>query len=218
MTLNLANFRTLIWDLDGTILDSYKISLEIWTELLNARGVELDPNVLRSNYHGTLRETCQAILPSVHHKHIDTILADFIARDNAIMYEVDGHLFKDAVGLIERAHNFGHRQIIVTNRAHGEGRVNASPHIMMGKSKIKHHIDHIICGDEVEHRKPKPEVLLGIDYDPATTLVIGDQHLDMQFARNIKASAVLVNRHSESFDDLLLSNNHLIVDSFDLIT
>lgn len=156
MTLSLANFRTLIWDLDGTILDSYKISLEIWTELLNARGVELDPNLLRRNYHGTLRETCEAILPSAHHKHIDAMLAEFIAKDNAIMHEVNGHLFKDAVELIERAHSFGHRQIIVTNRAHGEGRVNASPHIMVGKSKIKPHIDHIICGDEVEHRKPKP--------------------------------------------------------------
>lgn len=206
----------LIWDLDGTILDSYKISLEIWTELLKARGINLDPNNLRRNYHGTLRETCEAIMPGAHQRDIDNLLAEFIARDNAYMEEdVNRHLFKDAVDLIERAHNLGHRQIIVTNRAHGEGRTNASPHTMIGRSKINHCIYHIICGDELEHRKPKSQVLQGIDYDPSTTLIIGDQHVDVHFANNLNAHAILVNRHSEQFSDL--PPNHTIVESLNLI-
>lgn len=216
--LRLASFDTLIWDLDGTILDSYKISLTIWTELLKARGMDLDSEILRRNYHGTLRETCEAIIPSAWQNEIDEILVDFIARDNAHMHEdVNRHLFQDAVDLIERAHNLGHKQIIVTNRAHGDGRVNASPHIMVGKSKINHCIYHIICGDEVENRKPSIQVLDGINYNPETTLVIGDQHVDAHFAYNINATCLIVGRHPEIFEDVVLPGNHSIVESLDLL-
>jgi phosphoglycolate phosphatase-like HAD superfamily hydrolase len=216
--LHLANFETLIWDLDGTILDSYKISLAIWTELFKGRGIDLDVDILRRNYHGTLRETCEAIIPSSAQNEIDDILVEFIARDNAHMQEdVNRHLFQDAVDLIERAHNLGRKQIIVTNRAHGDGRINTSPHTMIGKSKINHCIYHIICGDEVEERKPNVRVLNGIDYNPETTLVIGDQHVDAHFAHNINAKCLIVGRHPEIFEGVTLPGNHSIVESLNSV-
>lgn len=216
--LSLANFDTLIWDLDGTILDSFKISLEIWTEVLRNMGRDLDPEHLRRNYHQTLRGTGQTILgPEVGESDLNLALTKFMARDNVYIQDVDRHLFKDAVDLSKQAHSLGHRQIIVTNRAHGIERGNASPRNLIANSALKDCIDLIICGDEVTERKPNVAVLGGINYNPETTLVIGDQHVDAHFANNINAIGLIVGRHPEIFEGVALPGNNFMVGSLEAV-
>lgn len=216
--LRLASFKTVIWDLDGTVLDSYKISLEIWTEVLKNIGIELDPQNLRRNYHDTLRGTGRAIIgPDVSEDVLDDLLTDFMVRDNNYIQDVDQHLFKDAVELSRKAKDLGHRQIIVTNRAHGQDRGNASPRTLIDNSIIRDCIDTILCGDEVSVRKPDANVLGNIQYNPETTLVIGDQRVDAEFAHNLGATALVIGRHPEIFEGITLPGNHFMVESLESI-
>ena len=53
------------------------------------------------------------------------------------------HLYDDAVNLAFRAHKIGRRQIIVTNRAHGTDRQNASPRNMVRNSRLRDVVDDI---------------------------------------------------------------------------
>lgn len=59
-------------------------------------------------------------------------------------------------------------------------------------------IDTVVSGDDSEHRKPKPAVISRLldsgQITPETTLVIGDQFVDGEFAKNLGARAVLVCR------------------------
>lgn len=216
--LRLANFETVIWDLDGTVLRSYEISLEIWTEVLKDIGINLDPQDLRRNYHDTLKGTGRAIIgPDISEEVLDNVLVEFMARDNDYIKDVDQHLFKDAVELSMKSNDLGQRQIIVTNRAHGQDRGNASPRTLIGNSIMRDWIGNIICGDEVDVRKPDARVLGGIQYHPETTLVIGDQRVDAEFAHNIGATALIVGRHPEIFKGITLPGNHLIVESLESI-
>jgi phosphoglycolate phosphatase-like HAD superfamily hydrolase len=194
--ISLANTNTIIWDLDGTILDSFGISLEIWDGVLARRGLPaLAAEDLARNYHGSLADTARSLLgKGANDEEVESALNEFIGVDNTYIKAVDQHLFEDAVRLIVRAHKAGCRQIIVTNRAHGIDRQNASPRNMIENSSLRTYIDRVICGDDAEHRKPKPEVLAEVIYDPVTTLVIGDQYVDAEFAHNLHARAVLVNR------------------------
>lgn len=206
MGITLTNIRTVIWDLDGTLLDSFGIFVDIMTQVLPAHGLpEPSFDQLRHNFHGNLEESMRGLVDeAVGEAELMAMLADFLRIDNEYIEDVDHHLFMDAVGLAKRAHEFGARQILVTNRAHGIDRGKASPRTMVQHSVLRPYIDIVICGDEVENRKPNPEVLgsLLAGLHSKSTLVVGDQVVDANFARNLEAQAVLVDRSGEGIAHL----------------
>ncbi len=78
------------------------------------------------------------------------------------------------------------------------GRLNASPRSIIERSKLNGIIDMVICGDDSQHRKPHPEVIAplinGGEIVPERTVVVGDQFVDAEFARNIGSKALVVSR------------------------
>lgn len=67
---------------------------------------------------------------------------------------------------------------------------------MVQNSSLSGRIDTVICGDEIKHRKPDRRALDSLEqsFDPNEVLVIGDQHVDAEFALNLNGSAILANR------------------------
>ncbi|MEO8105281.1 MAG: HAD hydrolase-like protein [Candidatus Saccharibacteria bacterium] len=186
----------IIWDLDGTLLNSLIISIDVWQTVLPRHGFSAPTkHEVARNYHGTLLETAQSLAPLATPKQTTAILNDFMIVDNAYIQDANYHLFPDAVSLAERAHATGAKQILVTNRAHGIDRLNASPRNLIANSRLRDLFDVIICSDEVVERKPSRHVLSGIEHDPSKTLIVGDQFVDAQFAANLGCQAVLVNRN-----------------------
>jgi phosphoglycolate phosphatase-like HAD superfamily hydrolase len=192
--------RTIVWDLDGTILNSIEISHTIFSQVLPRHGFAAPSmELLATHYHGTIRDTAIGLISErVDKAIVDRVITDFYELDNAAITHVDEHLFGDAVDLVERAHAAGKRQIIVTNRAHGTERANASPRTMVQNSpSLNGRINNIVCGDDSEHRKPRREVLQHLIADGLSTeglVVIGDQFVDAEFARNLGVRAFLIDR------------------------
>lgn len=131
------------------------------------------------------------------------MMSDIYAEFKALQklhYEddIDLHYYEDAVDLAHRANKLGLKQVVVTNRAH-EGRGNASPHSIIGRSKINELISEIRCRDQVEF--PKPDLRAIHDWfdsqkiNPENVLVVGDQYIDAQLAINFGGRAVLVTRN-----------------------
>lgn len=194
---------TIIWDLDGTILNSLEISIGIWQSILTQYGFPIPSELeVSNNYHGTLEDTARGLAPSASDDQIRQLLDDFLKIDNASIKDADHHLYEDAVDLAKRAYTKGLMQILVTNRAHGVDRGNASPHTLIKGSRLSSYIDKIICGDEVAERKPSKNVLAGILKEESSLIVIGDQFVDAQFAVNLGCSAILVNRHLSKISHL----------------
>lgn len=199
MAARYTHIKTIIWDLDGTLVDSFGVFTGALAEVLPkyGRAVPSDAEIL-ANYHGSLEEAVGNVLDNPDPEELAAIIQDFLTVQNTQYAVIEGHLFKDAEDLVRRAHAAGIRQIIVTNRDH-VGRLNASPRSIVANSELQHYIDLVICGDDSEHRKPKPDVLGDFKdiYVPHETLVIGDQFVDAQFAHNLGTAAVLVNRSGE---------------------
>lgn len=197
------NVKTIVWDLDGTLLNSFDIFDHCLNSVLCEDGMSPAPvQVLQRNYHGTLEDSIAGVLIDMGHSVDDGMLENlrqrFIARDNAYIQDVDPHLFDDAVDLAKRAHEAGKRQIVVTNRSHGTGRQNASPRNVVQNSQLCAYIDTVICGDDSVYRKPMKEVL-GAHFGSDLTMlgeirVVGDQFVDAAFARNLGTTAILVAR------------------------
>lgn len=197
--------KLIIWDLDGTLLNSLAISIDVWQTVLPRHGFNAPTkHEVARNYHGTLQETAQALVPHATPKQIIAILNDFMMVDNAFIQDADQHLFPDAVFLAERAHAAGAKQILVTNRAHGINRRNASPRNLIANSCLRDVFDMIICGDEVDERKPSRNVMASISHDASRTLIVGDQFVDAQFAHNLGSRAILVSRDGSEIAHLSL--------------
>jgi phosphoglycolate phosphatase-like HAD superfamily hydrolase len=205
MTIN-NDIETIVWDLDGTLLDSFGIYQEILGKVFRAHGI-IKPTeiILRNNHHGTLQESISNILHDMEYEadeaEIERLHREFLLEETTYMDEVDSHLYPDAAALCQKMHQAGLYQIIVTNRIHGHERQNASPKTMIQNSQLRDYIDDVICGDDSEHRKPKREVLVPafgehlIKFE--NSVVIGDQFVDAAFARNLDVRAILVQRASQ---------------------
>jgi phosphoglycolate phosphatase len=194
--------KTIIWDLDGTILDSFNVQNSVLEKILPKYGRVLPDNETRAqNYHGTLNYTINALLGgNFDPTELETIVGDFLRVQNELYDEIDHHIFTDALNLAKRAHRAGLRQIIVTNRDHA-GRLKASPRYIVENSSFKPFINEIVCGDECTYRKPDVRVLEKLSgqgwIKPDQTIVIGDQFVDAELARNLNTKAVLVCRDAE---------------------
>ncbi len=194
--LHFSGIETVLWDLDGTLLDSFGIFRDLVSELLPRHNLSVPDEVaLRHNFHGPLEHSIAGAAGlTADNPVVQQIAADFLTQQDSRYEIVEEHLLPDALGLAKSLAVQGITQMLVTNRAH-EGRLRASPRHIVANSSLHPCISRIICGDDTHHRKPDPRVLNGLAIVPAKTLVIGDQFVDAEFAHNLQARALIVNRH-----------------------
>jgi phosphoglycolate phosphatase-like HAD superfamily hydrolase len=198
-----ADVETIVWDLDGTLLDSFGIYRDCLNQTLRERGrPEVPETVLRNHHHGFIEDSIVEALAETGAVYGSAeraaIFARFYELDNAAILDVDHHLFADAADLAARAHKAGKRQLVVTNRPHGVGRGNGSPRNLVANSRLQPLVDAVLCGDDNDFRKPHREFLAARYGDDLQELgklvVVGDQFVDAEFARNLGGSAILVAR------------------------
>lgn len=195
-----SEIQAVIWDLDGTLLDSFGLYKEILAEILPPHGISVpEEDFLRHHYHGTLENTFHDTfgIPRDDKDAIQALVADFLAAQNKLSDRPQDHLFADALELAKRFHGAGKLQIVVSNRAHG-GRDKASPRYIVENSELKSCIDTVICGDDYPFYKPDPrlldEFMAANNLESGQLLCIGDQKVDAQLAKNLSTQAILVSR------------------------
>lgn len=188
----------IVWDLDGTILDSMKLQFEILQTVLQARQLTMPSReVMAKNFHGKLDDTFRAIMPDFDESLLNTVLAEFLQLQNPYYDDLGPHLHADAVSLFQRAHAKGVVQVVVSNRSH-QDRGQASPRSIMSRPPFNGLVQYVVSGDDNPYHKPDRRVMDAVlratRLGPAEFTVVGDQFVDAELARNLGAQAVLVNR------------------------
>jgi phosphoglycolate phosphatase-like HAD superfamily hydrolase len=223
--MKVENVRGLIWDLDGTLLNSSGVFEQIIADVVKESGHSMPAReFILSNYHGALPETIQKILNISSPEELDKTVTLFLAKqEHYYADDLEAHLFKDAVAVAQQAAKLGIHQLMVTNRAH-EGRGTANPRFIVAATVLSEYIHEVHPSDEVEYHKPdKSSVGDWMDrYElaPHEVVVIGDQYVDAQLALNIGARAILIRRTGDipHFDRLTHENKDDVLEVDDLST
>ena len=207
----------IIWDLDGTLLNSFGLYQELIGEVVAEHGLEMPTyEHMANNYHGSLEDSIRDTLDLQSDEEIAQMLETFLRRQDPKYDNPEEHLFNDALLLAQQAAHLGIVQLIVTNRNH-EGRGSASPRAIVAATALAECISEILAGDEVVYRKPDAQVandwLQKHNISPNNLLVIGDQHVDAELASNLGARALLIRRNGEipHLDELDPKHNQLVL-------
>lgn len=171
--------RAIIWDFDGTLVDTYPAIARAYAIALSAfeftapfeRIVELSSQSL---------DHCTQQLAADHNLPVAEFEALFQQAYKQIT-PADQPPFLGMLSVCEVLREAGWRQYIVTHRR------RASLNVLLDAHGLAHYFADIIAGDDGFPRKPDPAAFLALcarhNLSPATTVTIGDRPADMQAAR-----------------------------------
>lgn len=224
--MKIENVKGIIWDLDGTLLNSFDILEQIIAEIVLESGHKMPTrDFMLRNYHGSLKESIKGMLRLNSIEEVDEIVALFLMKQkDHYSGDLESHLYKDATSLAQKAVKRGIQQLLITNREH-EGTGNASPRYIIASTILADCISEIFPSDQIAYRKPdKRSIGDWMDRHNLTsseTIVIGDQFVDAQLALNIGSRVILIKRNSHiPHIEKIISKNQesmFVVDSLNIV-
>ncbi len=144
--------EALIFDLDGTLLDSLGLHWRAWHEAFSAQGVEIDHELFLT-YTGKPVEEIAQILIDHYGADVD-INAILKAKKDVVASHLNEVEEIEAVTRVARE-NYGKKPMAV-----GTGSDRARAELMLKNAGLFHMFDAIVSADDVEHFKPEPDTFL----------------------------------------------------------
>lgn len=172
-------FKTILLDLDGTLVDAFTTIHRSYCHTLPQFGRPAPTmEQVRRAVGGGLRNAMRHFLPE---ELIDSAIAVHQAYTDQILLE-DVRAFPGALELLQALHARGLTLAVFTNKHAGSSR-SICAHL--GFTPL---LNAIYGAGDTPWIKPQPElaahVLGELKADPATTLLIGDSPFDVQAAHN----------------------------------
>jgi pyrophosphatase PpaX len=172
--------RTVLFDLDGTLIDSIELILASYRHTLAAHGRPPVPDSEWMRGVGTpLRVQLEPWARSA--EDLQTLVATY--RDfNLANHDRMITAFPGVVDLVRTVRAAGLRTAVVTSKNREGTRRGLS---LVG---LEEEIEILVCADDVENPKPHPEpvnrAVTLLEADPAATIFVGDSIHDLHSGRS----------------------------------
>ncbi|WIV19362.1 pyrophosphatase PpaX [Paenibacillus polygoni] len=179
--------KTVLFDLDGTIIDTNELIISSFIHVLN----ELGPGALSReeiipHMGGTLEQQMQAFTgkPDV---------AEYVTgyrAYNSVHHDDMVKPFPGVMDVVKKLHEQGIRMGVVTTK------IRPSTLRVLEQFDLLKYMESIVTVSDVTHPKPHPEPVLTavkqLQVDPSETLMVGDSPVDIQSAKaaGVKAAGV----------------------------
>jgi len=199
----MSKFEAVIFDMDGTLLNSEEFAFGVWTRALEEFGFQLvrdtfismvGTSLARSNQ--ILVETFGPTLPMVAVRE----------KKKAIeMLALETEIIETRSGAIELLEVLREKKVKV-GLATSTEQDRAMKRLESGD--MLKYFEYILCGDEVKNQKPDPEIyltmaeMLGVDIEK--TLIIEDSPSGVQGALNAGATVYWFKDLADISDELKL--------------
>lgn len=208
--------RTLVvWDFDGTIVDTRDVILNSFADVFAERGLgALDRDAAQATIGVPLVDAFGRLLDAGDGALLGELVADY-RRFFAQRVVDEAVVFGGVAELIEASVASGATAAIATSR----GRASLTD--MLDRFGLADHFSAVMASEDVTHHKPHPEMVqriyraTGIGPDSAT--VVGDTSFDIEMGNRADAATVGVTWGNESADSLAAANPDHVVGTVDAL-
>ncbi|MDU1277290.1 MAG: HAD family phosphatase [Clostridium sp.] len=219
----MENLKLVIFDMDGLIFDTERLSYESWKEAAKKFNIDFDLNLLYKLL-GTNHESVRNTLHNEFENKINV--------DNYIMERNNIYLSKIVNGEVEKKKGIEELLKYLTDKNIKKAVATSSnreiAYKLLKDAGIYDYYDYILCGDEVKKSKPNPEVFLRVaeklDIPANQCMVLEDSEAGTIAASRARMTPVIIpdlKNPSEDIEKLAFKklNNleeviNLIEDSF----
>jgi len=171
------NIHTILFDLDGTLIDTNKLITESFYHTFNQFGLEFSHDEILAFNGPPLKETFEKIDLDKAEAMITTYREHNLEHHDAYV-----KIFPNVKETLDALKKQGIQLGIVTTKMRGTAIRG------MKLTGIYDYFDTIIAIDDITNPKPHPEPVLSamknIQADPETTLMVGDNHHDIESGQN----------------------------------
>tara|TARA_B100001248_G_C27399874_1_gene469248 strand:+ start:27029 stop:27727 length:699 start_codon:yes stop_codon:yes gene_type:complete len=195
-----SNAKTLLFDLDGTLVDNFQALYRAYLHTAEQLGLKetVDFPTMRKLIGGSLSVTVPKLLGG--DERVEEALKIFVDYFQTIMFE-DLFLLPGAQWILESLKNKDYKLAVFTNKIAQNAR-SVCEHL-----QIAPYLDDIIGVGETPHRKPQPEftryALEHLKAEPETSLLIGDSPYDAEAAYSVNMPYGLVTTGTHTHDELV---------------
>ena len=179
-----ATLQAVLFDWDGTLLDSAEASYHCYVRLFSDFGIPFGRAEYQRTYSPDWYHTFRCVgLPEEQWADADQRWLAYFAEEQLT-------LASDVRNALDRLDRHGITKAIVTSGSRNRVTRELVAH------GIDHHFEHVVCGTDVEQKKPHPAALqlclaqLGISAEKAA--YIGDSPEDVLMARAANVFSVAV--------------------------
>ncbi len=187
----ITNIQLVIFDMDGLMFDTEKVSFLSFKQAVALYGFTLDTDTFNKTIGINIKKVKEVYLKKYGK---DFPFDDMLEHKFAFAFE---YIHKNGVpikqGLYELV-NFLTSRKIKTAVATSSNRTVAMDLLSMAGLSKK--FDYILCGDEIEHSKPNPEIFLKtaniLKCDPHKCLVLEDSEKGIAAASRAEMIAIMI--------------------------
>jgi len=175
----------IVFDLDGTLVDSFDAHVDAWISALSSLGLHADRKYVESLMGLPAKEIALRLAPNLWSSLVE--LKNKIFLESYVWRVV---AYPDALTALDMLVEY--RKVVVTSSS---GVVARRILEITGLTK---YFELVVGGDEVEKGKPSPEPLYFVSkstgVDVREMVVVGDSHYDVEMALAAGAIPILIAR------------------------
>lgn len=185
--------KALLFDFDGTLLDSFTVHYEIYKKMFAHFGIQINKMKFLNSYSPDWYKTYKAMgLQKKDWESANLIWLEEAEKQNPNL--LTG--VQETLSLLYNRYNLG----IVTSGS--KRRVVKD----LERTGIKHFFKTIITGDDIQTPKPSPEgidlALMNLKLQPNEVIYIGDAYADFEMAQAAGISFIGVRSEFESLNSI----------------
>ena len=218
-SLPFINKELLLFDLDGTLIDSAKdLAFSVNYMLRTLKRDEFSTDLIDTWIGNGAQILVKRALSgniiideNIDDAYFKKALSVFLEyyKDNLFEFTV---LYENVISTLEKLKNLGYKMVIVTNKP-----VAFVEPILVGL-ELDSYFDFFIGGDSLAQKKPAPEPLLHVcnkfNISPSKTIMIGDSKNDVLAAKAANMESIAVSYGHNHGEDIRIYNPDVTVDDF----